>query len=152
MKYVFIAAAVIVVAFIIALLQIPIGIEPLTEVYFENHTSLPGNIFLNKSYDFSFTVHNLEYREMNYTYDMNIEYANKTGTVNSGKFSLENNETTTIKKSFSFAEPFDRAKIEIVVKKDNNESIDIHFWVDEIVPIRITIQKDNSTNVLNNSK
>ncbi len=152
MKYVLIAGGVIVAIFIIALMQIPIGIEPLTEVYFENHTSLPGNIFLNRNYNFTFTVHNLEYREMNYAYDMNIEYGNKSGTVNSGSFVLENNGSISFTKSFSFTEPFNRAKIQTVVKKDNNETIDIHFWVNEIVPIRITIIKDNETNVLNNSK
>lgn len=152
MKYVLIAGAVIVTVFIIALLQIPIGIEPLTEVYFENHTSLPANIFLNRNYNFTFTVHNLEYKEMNYTYDMNIEYGNRSGTVNSDSFILENNKSISFTKSFSFTEPFARAKIQTVVKKDNNETIDIHFWVSEIVPIRITIIKDNETNVLNNSK
>jgi hypothetical protein len=145
MKYILIAAAVIIAIFIVALQFIPIGIEPLTEVYFENHTQLPNVIFLNTPYDFSFTVHNLEYIPMNYSYNVTAEYLGNLIPVESGKFSLENNQTTTINESFEFSGKFQRAKIQIVISRDfentlqkdpnlKNQTIDIHFWVNEYIP------------------
>jgi len=68
MKKVLIAGILIIIGFLVALSFIPLGIEPLTEVYFENHTELPKHLFLNQSYDFTFTVHNLEEQDMNYEY------------------------------------------------------------------------------------
>ena len=151
MKYVFIAGGVILVAFLIVLQYIPLGIEPLTELYFENHTKLPKFLFLDRSYNFSFTVHNLEYQDVNYEYRVYIE--NVTGglitDIDGGEFVLTNNESKTIWKSFSFAKRFDNAKVIVVINKnrlgepefkkklwweDPNEAdeIDIHFLVEEI--------------------
>ena len=64
MKTVVIGGVAILAVFLLVLLFIPLGIEPLTEVYFENHTTLPAYLFLDKPYNFSFTIHNLEYQEM----------------------------------------------------------------------------------------
>ena len=150
MKYVVISAVVIVIVFLVVLSYIPIGIEPLSEVYFENHTKLPVNIFLNRSYNFTFTVHNLEYRDMTYNYNITSNYGNKSLTVDSGTFALSNNESVTLLKKFKMLEHFDRAQILVNVTKDNNESIDIHFWVDEIIPIRITIERNNTNSSSNN--
>lgn len=149
MKYVVIAGAAIVIIFLIALSFIPIGIEPLSEVYFENHTKLPVNIFLKRDYNFTFTVHNLEYREMQYNYDINAFYGNKSLNIDKSDFVLADNESASFFHKFRFNESFERAQIVINVTKDNNESIDIHFWVDEIVPVRITFNKTNS-NVTSN--
>jgi len=131
MKYVIIAGIVILIGFIIALQFIPIGIEPLTEVYFENHTSLPNVVFLNQTYNFTFTIHNLEYREMNYTYNITAEYLSRLYHMDEGNFSLNNNESISISEGFYFTNGFNRAKINIYVIKDNNETIDLHFWIQE---------------------
>lgn len=179
MKYIIIAGILILIGFITALQFIPIGIEPLTEVYIENHTSLPVNVFLNRTYNFTFTVHNLEYKNMTYKYnitevfggeiieELTTELANITSNltglnasqlnttrsifkvpiigIHQGEFTLDNNQSTTISKTFMFQRRFDRAQILINVTKDNNESIDVGFWVDEIVPIKIIIEKGNQT-------
>ena len=71
MKYIIIAGVVILVAFLIVLSFIPLGIEPLTELYIENHTELPKNVYLNKTYNFSFTANNLEYQDVEYEYTAN---------------------------------------------------------------------------------
>ena len=158
MKYLIIAGIVIVAVFLVLLSMIPLGIEPLTEVYIENHTSLPVNVFLNKSYNFSFSVHNLEYQKMGYeytikTYDVNDSLLFEIGK---GSFNLLNNESETIDSSYKFNESFGRAKIEIAVSKIKLETpefekkwwwkdpnypneIGVHFWVDEIVPMKIVI-------------
>jgi len=160
MKYLIIAGIVIVGIFLIVLSHIPLGIEPLTEVYIENHTLLPINVFLNKTYNFSFSVHNLEYQKMGYTYTIKVYDINETFLfeVGKGKLVLVNNETETINADYKFNQSFGRAKIEVLVKKIKLETpdfekklwwedpnypneIDVHFWVDEIVPMRIVITK-----------
>lgn len=151
MRYIIIAGIVILVVFLAVLSQIPLGIEPLTELYFENHTSLPTNVSLHESYNFSFTVHNLEYQDVVYDYTVNSYDVNNTllGEVGRGNFALANNESKTVNVGYKFNEPFNRAKIEVVINKnligepefkrklwwpDPNYpmEIDIHFWVDEI--------------------
>jgi len=161
MKYIIIAGIVILAVFLAVLSQIPLGIEPLTELYLENHTQLPVNVFLNKTYNFSFTTHNLEYQDVEYNYTINAYDVNNTllFKIDEGKFTLANNESKTINENYVFNKPFDRAKVEIKITKnligtpefkrklwwpDPNYpyEIDIHFWVDEIVPTRIIITPD----------
>ena len=155
------AGIVIVVAFLAVLSFIPLGIEPLTELYIENHTSLPINVYLNKTYNFSFTTHNLEYQDVEYDYVVDAFDVNNTFLyhIDEGKFTLANNETKTISENYVFKKPFDRAQINIVITKnligepefkrklwwqDPNypTKIDIHFWVDEIVQTKIIITPD----------
>ena len=161
MKYIIIAAVAIVAVFLAVLSFIPLGIEPLTELYIENHTSLPVNVFLGKVYNFSFTTHNLEYQDVEYSYTVNAYDVNNTllAEIDKGSFVLANNESKTINEKYWFTNRFGRAKIEVVITKnligepefkrllwwpDPNYpyNIDIHFWVDEIVPTTITITKD----------
>lgn len=162
MKKVFIAGIVILTLFLIVLSFIPLGIEPLTEVYFENHTSLPAYLFLDKPYNYSFTVHNLEYQKMRYYY--NISTYNEENEflypMDSGEFILEYNETKTISEEFTMKEHFNRTKILVNIEKDLSleipsfkkklwwpdpnypMNIDIHFWVEEITGPTIIITKD----------
>lgn len=161
MKYLIIAGICIVAVFLGVLYFIPLGIEPLTEVYFENHAELPKNVFLNKNYNFSFTVHNLEEQKMGYNYSINSYDANNTllFKIGEGDFALENNESKTFNAKYQFDEQFERAKIQVVIQKNKLETpwfekklwrpdpnypyqIDIHFWVDEVVGTRIIITPD----------
>ena len=158
MKYIIIAGLVILAVFLVVLSQIPLGIEPLTEVYLENHTALPKNVYLNKMYNFSFTVHDLEYQNMEYNYAVDVFDVNNTLLFNiaNGNFTLANNESKTITENYIFNKSFDRARIEVNITKIKIEkpwfekklwwqdpnypnNIDIHFWVDEIVITKITI-------------
>ena len=162
MKAVFIAGIAILAIFLLVLSFIPLGIEPLTEVYFENHTKLPAYLFLNKPYNFSFTVHNLEYQEMRYYYDINAydEDNNYISNMESGEFILLDNKSETIYETFVMPSHFNRTKIIIEIRKDlsletpefKNKlwwpdpnypmKIDIHFWIEEIVGPTITITED----------
>lgn len=162
MKWVLIGGIAILAIFLIVLSFIPLGIEPLTELYFENHTSLPSNIFLNKPYNFSFTIHNLEYQQMGYNYTVNAYDENDTllFSVDSGNVILDDNQTTTILENFSASKHFGRMEVVVDIKKDDlgivpdfkkklwwpdpnyPTEIDIHFWVDEIVGTKIIITPD----------
>lgn len=161
MKYIIIFGILILLVFLGVLSQIPLGIEPLTEVYIENHTSLPINVFLNKTYNFSFNVHNLEYQDVEYSYTIEALDVNNTliYKIDEGKFTLLNNESRTVSENYIFKQPFNRAKIKIIVTKnligtpefkrklwwpDPNypKEIDVHFWVDEVYRTRIIITED----------
>lgn len=163
MKYIVISGVIILAIFLIVLSQIPLGIEPLTEVYFENHTSLPKYVFLNKDYNYSFTIHNLEYQNMKYEYviDAFNESGEKMFEIDSGEVTLANNESKTFFKEVSMKNHFERAKINIEIKKNGvgeepefrkklwwpdpnleNIVIDIHFWIEEITGPTITIIPD----------
>lgn len=153
MKYIIPMVIAIILIFLFVLSYIPIGIEPLTEAYFENHTKLPANLFLNKSYNFSFTVHNLEYMNMTYSYNVDMSYGNKTQNIDNGSIFLGNNETASIFEEFRINEHFKRASINILILKMNenpmqkdpnlkNRTIDLHFWADEITGPTITIIPD----------
>jgi hypothetical protein len=150
MKYIIIAGILIIAAFLVVLHFIPLGIEPLTELYFENHTKLPAKAFVNTTYNFSFTTHNLEYQDVEYNYAINAYDTNDTQLfeIEHGSFTLSNNESKTIESDFIFPEHFERAEIQVFISKnligtpefkrrlwwpDPNYamSVDIHFWVDE---------------------
>ena len=154
MKYVLIAGIAILIVIIIILQFIPWGIEPLTEVYFENHTKIPKHIFTNQSYNYSFSVHNLEYQKMNYSYNITSYAANDISIIETGSFILEQDESKEFEKEFEFQKGFEKARIQIDIQKikienashegklwwkDPNypEQINIHFWVEEIVPVQI---------------
>jgi len=151
MKYIIIAGAVILAIFLLVLTQIPLGIEPLTEMYFENHTSLPKYLFLNNPDNFSFTVHNWEYQKMRYLYTVAFydENDNFLYNIDSGEIILENNESKTIPEQLTMYNHFQRTKVLVNIEKDlsletpdfKNKlwwhdpnypmQIDIHFWIEE---------------------
>lgn len=162
MKYVLIGGIAILAVFLLVLSFIPLGIEPLTEVYFENHTALPKYIFPDKPYNYSFSVHNLEYQDMKYNYIINAYNENDSllYRMDSGEIYLTNNETKTIFENFAINGHFGRIKINVDIKKDDlgivpdfkkklwwpdpnyPTEINIDFWVEEIVGPTITITPD----------
>ena len=158
MKAVIISGIVLLGVFLFILAFIPLGIEPLTEVYFENHTKLPVYLFLDTPYNYSFTVHNLEYQKMRYVYSIDAYDENESLLYNmdKGEFILNENETKTIKEQFVMHSDFNRTKIVVSVDKDLSletpkfkkklwwpdpnypMSIDIHFWVEQVEGVKIT--------------
>jgi hypothetical protein len=163
MKKVFIAGIVLLAIFLIVLSFIPLGIEPLTEVYFENHTQLPAYILLGKPYNFSFTVHNLEYQKMKYLYTVDAfsEEDEYLYNMDKGEFELRMDEMGKIDETFKLVEDFNRTKIQVNITKDLSLerpkfkdklwwpdpnypiSIDIHFWIEQVEGTSIIIT--NST-------
>ena len=152
MKHVIISAIIILTIFLLVLTQIPLGIEPLTELYFENHTSLQTDILTNTEYNFSFTIHNLEYQNMGYDYSIDVYKGDDFWySLDSGRVTMQDNESVIVKEDFVLSKGFERARIQINVDKDHlgitpdfkkklwwpdpnyPNSIDIHFWVEEIV-------------------
>jgi len=125
MKVVLIGAAVILIAFLIALHYIPQDNEPLTELYFTNHTSLPSEAEVNSTYDFAFTIHNLEYQTMTYQYSIVVDYNDTERVLGVNNVTLEDNASVSVPEKFWIMDDFTRAKVSVVLS--SNESID--FWV-----------------------
>lgn len=79
--------------------------------------------------------------------------------IDKASFTLANNESKSVNVDYRFDSGFNRAKIQVVITKnligtpefkrklwwpDPNYpyTVDIHFWIDEIIPTTITIVKD----------
>ena len=102
--------------------------ETFTELYFENHNNLPKTFERGKKYTFRFTIHNLEYQDMNYSYEINAIEGKEKFFIASGSVRLEQDEAKTIEESFSSDKNYKRVKIEVrLIEKD--QAID--FWMGE---------------------
>lgn len=76
--------------------------EKFTELYFENHASLPRQIVKNETISFSFTIHNLEGIDMKYPYVVYFKNNYGTTTVEDNIIFIKNNEYKTITESYTF--------------------------------------------------
>ena len=112
-------------AFILATTKIP---ETFTELYFEDHLTLPKEITLFKENNFKFTIHNLENKDTLYPYEVYIEVNGQMQSIDKSSVSIKNNEYKTITQSFIITTPIQRAKI-VVNLIDKNQPI--HFWMGE---------------------
>ena len=110
-------------AFILATTKKP---ETFTELYFEDHLSLPKEITLFKENNFKFTIHNLENRDMLYPYEVYIEVGEERQLIDRSSVLIKNNEYKTIAQSFIITTQMQRARI-VVNLIDKNQPI--HFWM-----------------------
>jgi hypothetical protein len=112
-------------AFILATTKKP---ETFTELYFEDHLTLPKEITLFKENNFKFTIHNLENKDMEYPYEVYIEVNGEKQSIDKNSVLIKNNEYKTITQTFIITTPIQRAKI-VVNLIDKNQQID--FWMGE---------------------
>jgi hypothetical protein len=101
--------------------------EKFTELYFENSDKLPNVINPGEIYNFTFTIHNLEYQVMNYSYEVYIEYSEHKNMIRKGNIQLKPNEYSSTK-VFVMPNNF-RSKITVNLI-DKNQAIS--FWMDII--------------------
>ena len=112
-------------AFILATTKKP---ETFTELYFEDHLSLPKEITLFKENNFKFTIHNLENKDMEYPYEVYMDINGEKQSINKSSVLIKNNEYKTITQTFIITTQIQRAKI-VVNLIDKNQPI--HFWMGE---------------------
>ena len=112
-------------AFLLATTKIP---ETFTELYFEDHLSLPKEITLFKENNFKFTIHNLENKDMLYPYEVYIDVNGEKQSIDKSSVLIKNNEYKTITQTFTITTSIQRAKI-VVNLIDKNQQI--HFWMGE---------------------
>ena len=102
--------------------------EILTELYFENHLSLPHDIQPNHLYRFAFTIHNVEQRDLNYNYEIILKDVKKTQMLSKHNVFVKRNDYKTI--TTSFTAPLQSGKSTMIVAlPDRNQHID--FLINE---------------------
>lgn len=102
--------------------------ETFTELYFEDHNNLPKTFEKAKKYTFRFTIHNLEYQDMNYSYEVNAIDEEEKSLIASGSARLKQAEAKTIEESFSSDKNYKRVKIEVRLIEKNQQ---IDFWMEK---------------------
>jgi hypothetical protein len=102
--------------------------ETFTELYFENHLLLPKEVILFKEYNFKFTIHNLENKDMLYPYEVYFDINGEKHMIDKNSISIKNDGYKTIAENFTIAIPVQRVKI-VVSLIDKNQQVD--FWIGE---------------------
>jgi len=101
--------------------------ELFTELYFEDHLSLPEKVVLSKENNFRFTIHNLENKDMEYLYEVYIDIEGQRDTIDKNSILVKNNEFKTIDVGYTITTPLERVR---VVVNLINEDQSIAFWID----------------------
>ena len=104
--------------------------ETFTELYFEDHLKLPKTVDKNpsKEYSFKFTIHNLEYKNMKYKYEIKAITDTTEDIFATDEAELKQNEFKTIPFTFVLKQPEPkRVKIEVNLVNKNQP---IHFWME----------------------
>ena len=103
--------------------------ETFTELYFEDHLSLPDKVTLFKENNFKFTIHNLENKDMEYKYEIYVDMTKKRKRmIDKGSVLIKNNEYKTISEEFTITIPIQRVKVAVNLISKSQQ---IHFWMGE---------------------
>lgn len=125
---VLIVVSIIGIFAILALIFFTDSSEPFTELYFEDHQSLPKSVQKDETYNFQFSIVNHEGELKQYTVKSYALYDdNLMETLGQSVVSIEDQGKTTMAEQFSVTRQFTKAKV--VVELDSGE--EIHFWIKE---------------------
>lgn len=101
--------------------------EAFTELYFENHTKLPHSVTSSTPATFTFTIHNLENRDMKYHYTTYADLGNEKIVIDEGMVTLKHNAYKSLTERFTTDHLFGRMKIIVAL---TNKQQQINFWVE----------------------
>jgi len=102
--------------------------ETFTELYFEDHLTLPNKVTLFKENNFKFTIRNLENKDMVYIYEVYIDVNREKQMIDKNSVLIKKNEYKTITEDFTITVPTQRVKVVINLIGKNQQ---IHFWMGE---------------------
>jgi len=102
--------------------------EKFTELYFEDYSNLPKKIKLGEEQSFKFTIHNLENKDINYSYEVYIDVNGEKQIIGTNSIFIKNKEFKTIVEDFTLTPP--TAKVEVIVNLINKDQ-QIDFWMGE---------------------
>ena len=102
--------------------------ETFTELYLEDHLSLPNKVTLFKENNFKFTIHNLENKDMEYSYEVYIDVNREKQMIDKISVLIKNNEYKTISEEFTITIPIQRVKVAVNLISKSQQ---IHFWMGE---------------------
>lgn len=95
--------------------------ESFTELYFTNHHNLPSQIRLNEKQYFSFTIRNLENKDLDYKYVVFLSYPDNQEIVDSKTIYLKNGESLNINEAFLINKSTSKATVSVRLSKFNQE-------------------------------
>lgn len=100
--------------------------EPLTELYFEDYNKLPITGRTGFPYTFRFTIHNMENKPVEYSYNVTEQSGQVNEVINTGAVNVKDNELKTLENTFTLSSGSAKTKISVNLINKNQE---IHFWV-----------------------
>lgn len=100
--------------------------ERFTELYFEDHLKLPTRAVKNDTYEFRFTIHNLEHKRMEYPYEVSADYDGQIQVFDRKKVTLDHDEYKTITVYFELVDQVDKVRMTVRLVNKNQ---DIGFWL-----------------------
>ena len=99
-----------------------------TELYFEDHLSFPDKITIFEENNFEFTIHNLENKDLEYSYEVYIDTDGEKQIILMDSVLIKNNENKTIAADFTIEAPIQRSKVVVNLIGKNQQ---IFFWIEE---------------------
>lgn len=96
--------------------------ETFTELYFEDHLNLPKRVVVGQENSFSFTIHNLEGKNVNYPLEVTVinEASSSTMTIFKGAVVVGDQESKTLPITYVIPEGLgEKIKIEVFLKNLN---------------------------------
>lgn len=116
--------------------------ERLTELYFTDHTTLPKTYTPGETQKVKLTVHNLEYRDTEYTYEITMADENGENVVplSSGSFKLAHDGTISQSPDVTLVDQGKRSKITVKLTyqgikfgedEPTTQTQSIHYWVEK---------------------
>jgi len=112
----------------VLILATTVKLETFTELYFEDHLSLPNKVTLFQENNLKFTIHNLENKDMEYPYEVYIDVNGEKQMIDKSSVLIKNNEYKTISEASTIIVPIQRAKVVVNLISKNQQ---IHFWMGE---------------------
>jgi hypothetical protein len=102
--------------------------ETFTELYFEDHQSLPNEVTLSKKNNFRFVIHNIENKDMEYPYEVYFDINGEKKIIYINSVFVKNTEYKIIPVDFTITTQIQKAK---VVVNLINKKQQISFWIEE---------------------
>ncbi|HVZ67394.1 MAG TPA: hypothetical protein VG917_03960 [Patescibacteria group bacterium] len=87
--------------------------ENLTEIYFDNYSSLEKNVLTDKPYSFSFVIHNLEGKKESYFYQITLDVNGKSVLLDSNSVDVDSNSKKVIGETYKIPERAENATIRV---------------------------------------
>lgn len=102
--------------------------EGFTELYFENHLSLPNKIINDKVNEFKFTLHNLENIDMEYPFDVTVDADGEKEVITESSVFVKKDAYVTISQNFKIANGVTSARVVVYLIRKNQQ---IDFWMEK---------------------
>lgn len=102
--------------------------EQYTELYFDNHLSLPSQVTPGAHYSFKFTIHNLTGKDAIYPYEVYLTVGGKKILIDQKDILVHNNTSKTISETFTPNDVSQRSQIVVNLIKQNQQ---IAFWIEK---------------------